>query len=145
MSVHARRASCWYPVSDEWLGTSDADAPAYIDIDEIRDESIGENRTQSAYLTWVLANDPSVFTLLNGNNPSREDHGAVLRFIDNGIRVGQTDGTGIGNEVDGVQKGFPIRTVNEYAGAVNHPEAYRRIYRSGTTCRGFWFCGYNEG
>jgi hypothetical protein len=143
MSTLSRRASCAYPVSDEWLMTTDPDAPEYVDIDEIRLEA-KPGHPQSAYLTWVLKHDPHVFTKLDGDAPTRGDHIAATMFIDNGIRVGESKGTGIGNDIKGVLKGMAIIVVNEYASGVDHPEAFRRFYRKGTTVNGLWFVGFNE-
>lgn len=154
MSVLARSGSSCYPVSDEWLKATGSDVPDYCDIDEIRNEATFNpglpsnalestpNTAQSAYLTWVLANDPRVFLLQDGSRPTRQDHIAASRFIDNGCRVGNDDG---GNDLRGILKGNTIITTNEYVAGIDHPERYRRIYRTNTEVEGFWFVGYNEG
>jgi hypothetical protein len=139
-----------YPISDVWLRTQDESAPAYCDIQEIRNDPhsnvrqpenvlVGApNYPSSAYLTWVLANDPTVFTLLDGSVPTRKDHITAALFDDDGIRVGDTD---IGNNIRGVLKNNTIITVGEYFGGVNYNEVYRRIYRKGTTVEKLWFMG----
>jgi hypothetical protein len=153
MSVKAKSASVHYPVSDVWLNASGSDVPDYCDIMEIRNEQTGNQALpsnalhgaptyqQSAYLTWVLANNPNVFRRLDGSTPTRQDHVNAARFIDNGIRVGNDDD---GNNLRGVMLESNILDTGEYVGGVNHPERYRRIYRSGTEIRGFRFVGYNE-
>lgn len=140
-----------YPISDVWLTTQDENAPEYCDIQEIRNDPHGNiqqpdnvlndapNYPSSAYLTWVLANDPKVFTLQDGSTPTRKDHIAAALFEDDAIRVGDTD---IGNNIRGILKNNAIITVGEYFGGVNYDEIYRRIYRKGTTVEKFWFIGH---
>jgi len=140
-----------YPISDKWLKTQDASAPEYCDIEEIRNEPTGNQLQpdgflnqptkypQSAYLTWVLANDPDVFTRLDGSTPTRMDHVIAARFNDRCIRVGDTDN---GNNIEGVLKDATVITVGEYLGGRIHEEIYRRIYRDGTEVEKFWFMGY---
>jgi hypothetical protein len=139
-----------YPVSDVWLRTKDKNAPEYCDIDEIRNDPHGNvrqpenvlvgapNYPNSAYLTWVLANDPNVFTLQDGSTPTRMDHIIAARFNDTKIRVGDVDN---GNNIKGILKYNNIVTVGEYTGGILHEEVYRRIYRKGTTVEKLWFMG----
>ena len=148
MSVMARSASCCYPISNEWLRAQGNDVPDYVDIDEIRLEA-KPGHPKSAYLTWVLANDPTLenkVKRMDGKTLTRDDHIALASFIDNGIRIGAIadSPTEIGNDVRGILKGQNVITRQEYAGYINHPERYRRIYRRGTNVENFWFVGYNE-
>jgi hypothetical protein len=161
MSVLARSGSCCYPVSDVWLTANGADVPEYCDIDEIRNETTGNQAqpsnalhgapatNRSAYLTWVLANDPAVTVSgkpgarrSDGANLSRHEHVRMASFIDNGLRIGESEN---GDNLRGIMKGNEYVTTQEYVGGINHPERYRRIYRTGTSVRGIWFVGYNEG
>ena len=146
MSTIARSASCCYPVSNVWLTSQGTDVPDYVDIDEIRLEA-KPGHPKSAYLTWVMSNDPTIgnnLKKMDGKRLTRDDHVAMVQFIDNGIRIGSNDSAGIGNDVRGVLKGQNVITRNEYAGYINHPERYRRLYRRGTSIENFWFMGYNE-
>ena len=139
-----------YPVSDVWLTTNDESAPEYCDIQEIRNDPHGNVRQpdnilvgapdypNSAYLTWVLANDPTVFTREDGSTPTRKDHILAALFSDIGIRVGNTTN---GNDIKGVLKNSNIITIGEYFGGINYDEVYRRIYRNGTSVGKFWFVG----
>ncbi|MGW8324066.1 MAG: hypothetical protein ACWGNI_00090 [Desulfobacterales bacterium] len=139
-----------YPISDKWLTTQSEDAPEYCDIMEIRNDPHGNvhqpdnvlhgapDYPSSAYLTWVLANDPRVFTLMDGSTPTRMDHIRAASFEDEAIRIGDTDN---GNNVRGILKNNTIITVGEYFGGVNYDEVYRRIYRDGTEVEKFWFIG----
>ena len=140
-----------YPVSDVWLRTRDSDAPEYCDIVEIRNDPRGNKRQPdnalrlpagypySAYIDWVIKNDPKVFTLLNGKAPAAIDHIIAAQFTsDYGCRIGDTDD---GNNVRGVLLNSAIITVGEFFGGVDHDETYRRIYRTGTTVEKFWFLG----
>lgn len=155
MSVLARSGSCCYPVSDVWMhAAANSDAPAYVDIDEIRNEQTGNqpraanelhgapNTPLSAYLTWILANDPGIMTREDGTNCTRLDHVMAAQFIDNGIRIGATEK--YGDNLRGIMKGAKYITVNEYVGGINHPERYRRVYRNNTQVERFSFVGYSE-
>lgn len=140
-----------YPISDVWLDTTDENAPDFIDIAEIRNDPTGnqplpENSIEvapdyenSSYLTWVMANDPSVFTRLDGTNPSKLEHINKTQFKDFGIRVGNTDG---GHIIRGVMMDDAMIVSNEFYGRITHDECFRRIYRNGTTARKIWFLGY---
>lgn len=143
-----------YPISDKWLHPDDPDDPTlppYCDIYEIRNDPAGNvpqpgnvlhhapDQPSSAYLDWVLANDPGVFKKLDGSNPSRIDHILAARFTDCGIHIGDTDN---GNNVRGVMQDSAIITIGEFTGGVDHDEQYRRIYRHGTEVEKFWFLGY---
>lgn len=140
-----------YPISDVWLTTTDENAPEYCDIEEIRNDPHGNvpqpdnallnapNYSSSAYLTWVLANDPNVFTRMDGSSPSRVDHRILALFCDTGIRVGSIDN---GNNIRGLLKCNNIITVGEYDGGILHDDIYKRVYRSGTTVTRLWFIGH---
>jgi hypothetical protein len=139
-----------YPISDVWLKTQDPNAPEYCDIEEIRNDSHGEvsppddavidkaTHPPSAYLTWVLSNDPNVFTKTDGSSPTRFDHIIAARFTDTGSRVSDTDG---GNNIRGILKESTIITTGEFFGGIVHNEIYKRIYRKGTEVEKFWFLG----
>lgn len=140
-----------YPISNVWLRTTDSNAPLYCDINEIRNDPHG-NVSQpsnalrgptlypsSAYLTWVLANDPNVFLKEDGSPATRMDHILASRFEDYGIRVGDLDG---GNNIRGILKLNHIITTGEYVGGLVHDDVYRRVYRKGTEVKYFWFLGY---
>lgn len=139
-----------YPISDVWLQTQDENAPAYCDIEEIRLDPANRSvqpgnalnqptdHPSSAYLTWVLENDPKVFTLLDGGTPTRKDHINAANFIDCGSRVSDVDD---GNNIKGVLGDSLIITTGEFFGGTDHNEIYRRIYRDGTEVEKFWFLG----
>ena len=153
MSVLARSGSVCYPISNAWLREArSSSAPDYVDIVEIRNETL-PGYPQSAYLTWVLNNDPFLrsgganhLTKLDGSALTRDNHRALAKFIDNGIRIGAIadSPTEIGNDVTGVLFNSNYITRQEYAAYINHPERYRRIYRRGTNVENFWFVGFNE-
>jgi len=142
-----------YPVSDVWLHTQDGGAPEYCDIDEITNDPYGNvsqpdnalhqptDYPNSAYLTWVLANDPTVFTRIDGSAPSRMDHIRAASFTIDGIRVGNIGDINGGN-IRGILRNSAIITIGKYDGGVNHDEIYRRIYRVGTEVEKLWFVGY---
>jgi len=139
-----------YPVSDKWLDTQDPSAPEYCDINEIRNDPGIDTppletelrdraiHNPSAYLDWVLVNDPKVFTKLDGSAPSRSDHIVAAQFTDCGCRVGDTDD---GNNIRGILKNSNVITKGEYFGGIEHNDIYCRIYRKGTEVEKFWFLG----
>lgn len=139
-----------YPISNDWLNSEDPTAPAYCDIEEIRNDPAGNapqpaNILQgpvahgsSAYLDWVLSNDPRVFTRADGSTPSRTDHIIAARFHGTGIRISNTD---ISGKVKGILANSSIITKGEFFGGVEHSDVYKRIYRNGTEARDIWFVG----
>ena len=139
-----------YPISDVWLTTQDENAPEYCDIEEIRNDPATRvqqpdtflrqptNYPHSAYLTWVLANDPNVLQRMDGTPASREEHILAAQFIDTGIRVSDTDR---GNDIIGILKESNNIVKGEYFGGISHGEIYKRIYRQGTEVEKLWFLG----
>ena len=140
-----------YPISDAWLHTTYPTAPLYCDIEEIRNDpvlNVGQpenamhgpvSHSSSAYLDWVIANDPGVFTLMDGSNPTKKDHVIAAKFNEDcGCRVGDVND---GNNIRGILKNSTIITTGEFTGGINHNEVYKRIYRQGTEVEKFWFLG----
>jgi hypothetical protein len=140
MSVLARSASRHYPISDAWLATED-DAPNYVDFREIIEKN-------SAYVDWVIANDPNCPITQSGLSlqKNRDLHAMACNFEMNGIRIGEASR---GPDVVGRLLGDTFTDKGKYAGGIDHPERYGRIYRqrgwqnnNGTFARHVWWVGY---
>lgn len=139
-----------YPISDVWLTSSRSDAPAYIDLDEIRQEPTGNvvqpdnliepvpDRGYSEYLTWILQHDPNIITFVSSIISRRLSHirAACFQNHDAGIRVGNVTN---GNTIRGILKDAESITTGEYSAGEYHEDVYRRIYREGTTVGRLWF------
>jgi len=139
-----------YPISNVWLDSDREDAPAYCDIIEIRNDPATRveqpdtflrqptNYPRSAYLDWVLTHDPNVLRRPDGMPASREEHIIAAKFIDTGIRVGNTDG---GDNIEGILKESNHITIGEYDAGITHEDTYVRIYSDNTQARRLWFLG----
>lgn len=142
MSPIARSADRHYPISDAWLATED-DAPAFVDFYEVIAKS-------SAYVDWVIANDPNCPITQAGATlqKNRDNHAMACNFIMNGTRVGEASR---GPDVVGRLLGDTYTDKNKYAGGIDHPERYKRIYRqngwgrnNGTYARHIWWVGVDK-